>query len=116
MASRCALMVLTTMLLLTFATPGDTVLTAGCHWVDHQECNDMCLIDSFWYGTCTSWDGVQLSCRCYPYRSPLNGSICSQLFHKGCQKECVEKGRRGGYCYPQLATETSIEPNCACIE
>ncbi|CAJ0608298.1 unnamed protein product [Cylicocyclus nassatus] len=71
-----------------------------CNVLDHQACDELCKVDSYWYGHCTAWDGKNFSCKCFDYPSPLDGKSCIGK-HSNCARKCKETGSEGGFCYPQ---------------
>ncbi|CAJ0945944.1 unnamed protein product, partial [Mesorhabditis belari] len=71
-----------------------------CTWIDHQTCDELCKSDSYWYGHCAGWDGMDFSCKCFDYNPPLSGDRCKEK-QKKCEKMCIKQGLEGGFCYPQ---------------
>ncbi|MFH4977206.1 hypothetical protein AB6A40_003915 [Gnathostoma spinigerum] len=88
----------------------------GCTALDHQECDELCKQDSYWYGHCSSWDGRDFSCRCFDYKPPLRRSVCINR-QEACEDECRSKGYEGGYCYVKKALDVPEGVHvCQCFE
>ncbi|KAI6184082.1 hypothetical protein M3Y97_00558300 [Aphelenchoides bicaudatus] len=87
-----------------------------CGRADHLQCDEICKMDSFFYGNCKLYDGKDFQCQCYPYRAPLDGSVCRNM-QDYCKKTCQQKNSDGGgYCYPQSTYNNPRgQPTCACF-
>ncbi|VDK20949.1 unnamed protein product [Anisakis simplex] len=89
---------------------------SGCQKSDHQECDEICKQDSFWYGECRSWTGREFSCECFEYREPLDKTLCTER-QRECVNHCKKQGLEGGYCYVHTMPEAERGvADCKCLE
>ncbi|CDW54573.1 hypothetical protein TTRE_0000284301 [Trichuris trichiura] len=89
----------------------------GCHFGDHEECDELCKRSNWLYGHCLHMDNATLKCQCYPYKEPLNPAVCTKEQHEACQQNCINRGELiGGYCYPHTSGKTNRStPRCSCF-
>ncbi|CAD6194024.1 unnamed protein product [Caenorhabditis auriculariae] len=91
-------------------------IRSSCTYLDHQACDELCKVDSFWYGHCAAWDGFDFRCKCFEYSAPLNGKICTSRQQR-CTEKCRSQGSEGGFCYPQLDAEgKTSRTGCECFK